>query len=648
MKTPPPRPKFLLLSGALALLLLVLTVPAWAGVGVWTPVGPHGGSVHALLVDPTDPRIVYAGTQSSAVFRSVDGGETWRSSSLGLSGAVWVRSLAADPRRPGTVYAGTRGWGVGRSADYGRSWTYGANGLPLQEEGGFQSVVALVVDPVDSGWIYAATPVGLFASADGGANWQPRGSGLPRDMAVTALAAEPRGGRLWVGLSSGEIFTSTDRGASWRLSVRGLPLVLALAADPDRPGVVVAGTERGIYRTANGGRPWARVGAGTLPGRVGTLTAHASGHRIYAASRGVFFSRDGGLTWQRAESGPSDPMVLAFAAAPGNVVYAGTRGDLQLGGVFRSQDAGRSWRFRSRGLSTLKVPEMAVDPADPDRLFAVVPPFGIFRSSDRGANWTRPALPQGTAGQLSGISRILIDPARPSTIYVPLHCSLLRSDDGGDTWRRVAAEPGAECWDALALDPRAPEALWGAKPLESREGLAHSADGGVTWTRWNTPPSAVIRHLVVNPDDPDILYAGGSSAGSAAFFFRSPDGGQTWESRPLGSLAPVIQLILDPGAPGTLYANVGDAQYRSTDDGNTWEVTQPWPFRSIAASPLALYASSQGGSVLRSTDGGQSWSSFQRGLGWRVVLRLVVDPHDPRRLYGATDRGGIYTYTEPE
>src|SRR5919198_6268059 len=124
---------------------------ALAGVGVWGPsLGPLGGDVTALAFDPHDPSTVYAGADSGAgVFKSSDGGRSWRAVNSGLTGdhATNVEALAVDPKMPSTVYAGTRD-GVFRSADGGRRWTATLTG---------QWVSAVAIDPRRTATVYAGT-----------------------------------------------------------------------------------------------------------------------------------------------------------------------------------------------------------------------------------------------------------------------------------------------------------------------------------------------------------------------------------------------------------------------------------------------------------------------------------------------------------
>src|SRR5262249_13678715 len=113
-------PWWLLLSAVLWV-SSVRMVPA--GDNVWTSIGPAGGSVLALALDPGMPTTLYAGTGGSGVFKSRDGGTTWQASNTGGLSDASVRALALDPTTPTTLYAGTEGSGVFKSTDGGTSWS---------------------------------------------------------------------------------------------------------------------------------------------------------------------------------------------------------------------------------------------------------------------------------------------------------------------------------------------------------------------------------------------------------------------------------------------------------------------------------------------------------------------------------------------
>jgi small ligand-binding sensory domain FIST len=143
---------------------------ARAGAGRWGPShGPSGGIVSALVVAARSPSTVYASTLGAGVFKSVDGGRSWRAVNAGLT-TTRVDTLALDPQTPATVYSGT-GRGVFKSTNGGRSW-HAANAGPKSR------VLALALDPQNAATLYAGTEAGVARSTDGGLSWRAFNNGL--------------------------------------------------------------------------------------------------------------------------------------------------------------------------------------------------------------------------------------------------------------------------------------------------------------------------------------------------------------------------------------------------------------------------------------------------------------------------------------
>jgi len=150
-----------LLIGLLTLLLASQAIPVSAGFNVWTSIGPEGGNVSALAIDPATPATLYAGT-SGGVFKSTDGGANWSAVNTGLT-ATNIQALAIDPATPTTLYAGTWGGGVFKSTNGGESWSAVNTGLTNTD------VRALAIDPDTPATLYAGTwGGGVFSIQQGG------------------------------------------------------------------------------------------------------------------------------------------------------------------------------------------------------------------------------------------------------------------------------------------------------------------------------------------------------------------------------------------------------------------------------------------------------------------------------------------------
>jgi hypothetical protein len=252
----------LLLVWLALVLSLTQPVPVSAGFNAWTSIGPEGGWIYALAVDPNTPTTLYAGTYGGGVFKSTDGGATWSAVNTGLSNkSVWA--LAIDPTAPNTLYAGTYG-GVFKSTDGGASWS--ANGLTGN------GVFALAIDP--------NTPTTLYAGTNGG------------------------------------VFKSTNSGATWSATGTGPTNVRALVIDPTTPTTLYAGTNGGVFKSADGGVNWSATGAG--PTNVRASAGNGPDHPQHALRRDKWWRRvqehERRHELERGQHGPDQPRCLR----PGN------------------------------------------------------------------------------------------------------------------------------------------------------------------------------------------------------------------------------------------------------------------------------------------------------------------------------------------
>jgi photosystem II stability/assembly factor-like uncharacterized protein len=432
----------------------------------------------ALAVVPGGVGPVFAGTFGAGVFRSFDGGRTWSSASVGLTG--WeAAELSVDPRDPRRVLCGTWDAGLFRSQDGGDTWHAAGDGIEFQA-GLPHSVTALASDPSVPGRIYAGATGGVYRSNDGGSTW----SRLP--------------------------------------PLVGLRAVEAIAVNPGEPReVLVAVRDLGVLRSADGGRTWEQLGwqqggnvtvlefSPTLPGT------------IYAGtwSEGVFRSSDHGASWVSLRGNIDD-----LAATALKVTSAGGRDVLTVGtrqGVFRSADDGTHWQRLGAATLARSVHAIAIDPGDPRRLLAGTWDDGAYASADDGANWERNTTgmfnswvqlaftdPQGRGTVFAGTREGLwrreadteawnLDPtmdglesvaaAPTGEVYVGgVRGVLYRSADNGRSWEAATdglpIGPLEQRIDSLALDRRNPERVW----LHATTGVYRTTNGGRPGTSWTS------------------------------------------------------------------------------------------------------------------------------------------------------------------
>jgi photosystem II stability/assembly factor-like uncharacterized protein len=644
----------------LVALLAILAVPS-AIRAAWVPLGPEGGSIRALAVDPAAPSTLYAGSDGGGVWKSADAAASWSPANAGM-GNIQVSALAIDPHDPRTLYAGTE-IGVWKSADGGVSWAPASEGLAEPQ------VVQLALDPLHPGTLYAGTLGGLARSVDGAASWQ-RVSGPFRSVGLLAL--DPlHPDTLYAGpMNEPGLFKSTDGGATWseRSAALGRPIFTALAMDPAAPQVVYAATrgpangQRALVRSADGGATWSTLKSSALAGRAIATLAVAPRSALYAGTEaGLYRSADGARTWRRL--GPAGPagQILSVALAPGakrsTVVYAGAV-DL---GVAKSADGGLTFAPANRGLLAVQVLDLALGPGAPATFYTRSVDGQVWSSGDGGASFRLASpLPVVAAQGLA------VDPATPSTVYAGLLGRVAKSVQGGSPWLATGDDGGLGRMETqvIAIDPQDPKTLYAVgQPLELRDYTCVSYRSTDAGTSWSCMPALgrIVFDLVIAPKAPRTLYAATASYGVR----KSTDRGLTWTTANTGLDDLALSLAVDPQDPETVYASTQSSFWKSVDGGATWaRASEGLPvaapkqlafFTSIAVDPedpQILYLtvdlfSHQGDKprvrVFRSTDGAATWSLASDGLP-RVSSssRLVVDPRHPGVVYLGTYGRGVY------
>lgn len=635
---------------ALCMLALVSSLPARAQT--WTPIGPDGGTVTAIVVHPTDPRLVWAGTNGGGVFKSTNGGRAWSPAGEGLS-SPFVNALVIDPKDPDTLYAEvgypTLATEISKSNDGGATWHPASSGLPPARCCGFSQWLGwLAIDPVRPNILYTGTSNGIYKTVDGGASWfrSTRGVG---NRFTTALAVDPSSpDTLYVGARH-SIWKSVNGGSTWTNSGNGMSgRVQAFAIDPRRTRTLYAATDVGLFKSTDAGASWQRLDVGPSFSNVNALAIDPGAtSTLYAGTgAGAFKSIDGGATWQPLGQAPGPMGILTISPSAPHILFGGSGMNFfnnAVPGVFKSADAGAHWATYRRGMTASLVLELATSPAAPAVLYAGTAGQGVLRSDGGGARW------QTVNAGLSSlyVYALAVDPRDPRTAYVSVANNLFKTTDGGATWvphtQGLTESGGATATVfSLAIHPQNSSIL-----LAGGDGrVFKSSDGGASWRVVQDGFDSAVIDLEFAPSSPSTVYA--STVAPIVtppiypVFLQSSDGGDTWSVTSSPDLQSLEALAVDPRDASTLYAAGGGLLYKSTDGAATWTwflgPSDTWIADLVFSPEGILYAGTYKG-VFEVSEGGARWTPINQGLVNREIIELAASPG---ALYASTRGGGVY------
>jgi photosystem II stability/assembly factor-like uncharacterized protein len=307
--------------------------------------------------------VVYAGTVGQGVWRSLDGGTSFRPCSSGMFMEAEVRALAVHPHDPQTLYAGTDG-GLYRTTNGGDRWE--RLPAPFDAGEGWQAGVliwSLLIHPQRPDTLFVGTcPPALYRSDNGGNAWEKLDVPLNRDCPpirynrVTCIVADPTNAEhLWAGVEIDGLWRSRDGGRTWQRSDVGMSSadIHSLAILPGGEKTLVASTNNDLNLSVDDGATWQpqRVIDRFLDDYCRGLLVKANDPNVVYVGNGtgppgnegaIQISRDAGRTWRAAPlPGPTNSTIWTFAtnAALPDLIYAVT----VLGQLFKTEDGGETW-----------------------------------------------------------------------------------------------------------------------------------------------------------------------------------------------------------------------------------------------------------------------------------------------------------------
>jgi photosystem II stability/assembly factor-like uncharacterized protein len=642
---------------------------------------PAAGKLDALAIDPTSALVTIPGTSiqihsvmyvgggvyngpptASGVYKTNDGGQTWTQASNGLGDAA-IGALWLDPKNPSMLVAASWTSGLFQSTDGGQNWSL---------TGPYGSSTALLEAGSS---LYAGTGEGIYASADSGKTWT---QAEPTAQPVRSLAAA--GAAIYAGLDDGGVIVQSTPGGAWQTNTpdtSGGVTSESIGVNPSNSQNAYS-VEMAYYNvpnfyvTANGGNSWSAVSTSALNVSVQVTAFDPLASAIYIGAD-VYFgkSTDGGTTWQQM-SAPNSSNPGAWYDERLIVPDAGgISGDVMVTadqGLYMTADGGASWHSLNGNLTNSIVYVAAVNGKT---IITMMQDLGPLVSFDGGQTWdSHPSNnPPGSEGGTA-----YINPGNPNYTYVYTAWGFQLSTDGGHNYQYSSvltgdAFPG--CGgnsQLLAVDAQNPAIVYAAAwdcqqtPKGFAQGIYKSTDYGQTWAAQNWGVNQPVMVSVDPTNDKNIFV--GQADGNLRV---SHDGGQSWMTHPIGQVQGQVwwpvTLAVNPSAPNVVLVGMsgppasGGGVLRSTDGGDTFTQAnngldggnpQPWPdsiFRlSYDPAGSGAVVATRFSGIYISTDNASSWLSLRGNI---IPNTFTSASWDGGNLYTTTFGEGVLRLSGP-
>ncbi len=492
----------------------------------WTRLSGFGiGKVFGLAIDPTNPSTVYVyGAERHTIatdfsfYRSTDGGFTWTALVISAPEFGFRIAMLVDPTNPQVIYAGNS---ISRTG--GVTWE---EKIPAHR--------SIAAAPSLLGFVFVAADQGVYRSTDRGLTWAPSNLGLA-PAAVQDVAVHPAGGAVYVWQNG--LYKSVNRGLSWSRQGPDVPGTFnSMVLDPAHQGTLYVSTaDRSVFKSTDDGASWkpslVGLGGATLsfvapdpqtPGRVYALGQDLTRLDNYGAesrvilspspfnrlridrkdplllyawlkdAQNIQISQDGGAKWTPVTGLPAAAKVRDLQVDPTNAGHAYLGADT---GLYKTTARGATWNK----LADYAVESLAIAPSDPE-ILVLVTLDSVYKSPDGGQTWQK--LSVAAPPSQTDLATLAIDPLNPNVLYV----GGWKSEDGGQSWVRMMSL-GFTVVLVQAIDPTDTHVLYG----QADNWLAavfRSTDGGASWSP-HDPGLPVSRVFAVtgDPHTPGALYA---------------------------------------------------------------------------------------------------------------------------------------------
>nr|MBC7612662.1 glycosyl hydrolase [Pseudopedobacter sp.] len=594
-------------------------------------------------------------------------------------------AVVGDLKEKNTFYMGATGGGVWKTQDGGSNW----KNISDKYFGG--TIGAIAIAPSDNSIIYVGEGEnslrgnvsegidGIWKSEDGGRSWV--NIGLKNTRHITRIIIDPKNSDIVWAAASGHLFGPSD--------------------------------DRGVYKTTDGGKIWKKVLFSNNQAGAIDLVMEPGNPKVFFATTwqvirtpysmesggigsGLWKSEDGGENWKnisKSKGLPKDTLgILGVAISPSNPDRAYTIIESKEGGLFRSDDAGKTFtkvnsqnEIRQRAWYYSKV---FVDPKDENTVYVLNVNF--LRSRNGGKTFETIKTPHGDHHDL------WIDPEDPNRMIIGDDGGAQVSFDGGENWSSLQNQPTAQFY-RVSTDTHFPYRILGAQQDNSTVRILSRTNGGsITTDDWMPTAGAESGYVVADPLNPDIVYGGNYGGYLSRLDHKTGENRaiSVWPDNPMGSGADVLKyrfqwnfpILFSPHNPKVLYT-AGNVLFKTINEGQSWEAISPDLTRddkkrqgpsggiitkdntsveyystifTVQESPLEenlIWTGSDDGLLYLTKDGGKNWQNvtpkgmpewmmfnsidsdpFQKGTAYVVGTKYKSDDFTPY-IYKTTDYG---------
>jgi len=650
----------------------------------WSYLGPKnfGGRIRAIIVHPTDSNIMWVGSCGGGIWKTTNGGTTWNPLDDFLPG-MSISCMVLDPTNPNILYAGTgegffeteegstntaciRGAGIFKSIDGGATWAQ----LPTTANADFYFVNRLAMSPADPKVILAGTSTGIYRTTNGGASWTKT---LPNEWIYDVDFHPTDASKAIAGVHENGVFYTSDGGLTWTHSTSIAAHRSELEYARSNPSIVYGAVADGgsvtIWRSTDGGVTFTKQGAAGIAtyeaynvalwvnpkdptsiiyGGVylyrstdsGATSAnvldsvHADMHAIVthpsfdgSSNKTVFIGCDGGLYRIPDFSGSASSFytgigITQFYGAAINPISGRVMGGTQDNYTLLYRGDPSNWSVTAGGDGGYN----QTDPTDQNFFYGCIYWAYQFRSTDGGVNadycygGPNPITDSGDAANCNFINPFTLDPNNPNRMLVGT-IRLWRSNNvkaGTPDWFVIkpSIAPGNKPdggnahfapnnpynISAVAVAKGNSNVIWVGHNNGNLYVTTNGTSNSPTWNRVDTLgplPDRWISKIAIDPSNPNHVYVSYLGWHDDSIW-ETTNGGNTWKDIASGKLVPasVNVVAVHPTIPGYLFAGTDLGLFISADNGGTWTSTSQGPgtvsveeiaFKDASTIVLATY-----------------------------------------------------------